>query len=389
MYEEFYQLSGKPFQLNPDPKFFYRSKGHQRAMAYLRYGLAQAQGFIVVTGDVGTGKSMLVSNLFEELPEDGFAASRIVSTNIRDVDLLRMVAAECGLKFEKLSKAALLNQIKAYFAACIDEGRRPLLVVDEAQNLPRSAIEELRMLSNFEHNGQPLVQSFLLGQREFRSTMRSPGLEQLRQRVIAAYHLKPLSDIETGNYIKHRLKRVGWKNDPEITDDVFDAIYRYTKGVPRRINTLMDRILLHGFLEELHRIDLDALAVVLDEMDSESGSEADAVPDAAEALPADSPAANAPAAAPAPGTAEQPAGANVDIGQLQHKLAALEQMMGRISLQLENVQAQAATGAAVPRPTENGKPKKLLIGGIVLGVVSIVVVIALILNGGSVDPALN
>ncbi|MBT8447615.1 MAG: XrtA-associated ATPase [Gammaproteobacteria bacterium] len=381
MYEEFYHLSGKPFQLNPDPKFFYRSKGHQRAMAYLRYGLAQAQGFIVVTGDVGTGKSMLVSNLFEELPEDGFAASRIVSTNIRDVDLLRMVAAECGLKFEKLSKAALLNQIKTYFAACIDEGRRPLLVVDEAQNLPRSAIEELRMLSNFEHNGQPLVQSFLLGQREFRSTMRSPGLEQLRQRVIAAYHLKPLSDIETASYIKHRLKRVGWDKDPEITDDVYDAIYRYTKGVPRRINTLMDRILLHGFLEELHRIDLDALSVVLDEMDSESGAESEAVPDAAEALPAET--------APAPAAVAQPQISNVDISQLQHKLAALEQMMGRISLQLENVQAQAGPGAGVRGAVETGKPKKLLIGGIVLGVVSLVVAIALFLNGGPVDQALN
>lgn len=385
MYEEFYHLSGKPFQLNPDPKFFYRSKGHQRAMAYLRYGLAQAQGFIVVTGDVGTGKSMLVSNLFEELPDDGFAASKIVSTNIRDVDLLRMVAAECGLKFEKLSKAALLNQIKAYFATCIDEGRRPLLVVDEAQNLPRSAIEELRMLSNFEHNGQPLVQSFLLGQREFRSTMRSPGLEQLRQRVIAAYHLKPLSDIETGNYIKHRLKRVGWDNDPEITDDVFDSIYRYTKGVPRRINTLMDRILLHGFLEELHRIDLNALTVVLDEMDSESGSETDGASEPGEAAAADT----AVAQAAAPAAAAPPPVTNVDISQLQHKLAALEQMMGRISLQLENVQAQGRPGASVPGAVDGARPKKLLIGGIVLGVVSLVLAIALFLNAGSVDQALN
>lgn len=271
MYEKFYGLSGKPFQLNPDPKFFYRSTGHKRAMAYMRYGIQQEQGFIVVTGDVGTGKSMLVSNLFKEIEGQNLIAAKIVSTNVKDLDLLRILCAEFDLPHERKSKATLLKGLEEFFRGAVAEGKRVLIVVDEAQNLPRAALEELRMLSNFEHDGKPLAQSFLLGQREFRVVMRAPGLEQLRQRVIAAYHLKPLSLPEVKHYIQHRLTTVGWKNDPSISEEVYEKIYTITSGVPRRINTLCDRLLLNGFLDEVHEIGLEHLDVVREELENEQG----------------------------------------------------------------------------------------------------------------------
>ncbi len=271
MYEKFYGLSGKPFQLNPDPKFFYRSTGHKRAMAYMRYGIQQEQGFIVVTGDVGTGKSMLVSNLFKEIEGQNLIAAKIVSTNVKDLDLLRILCAEFDIPHERKPKAALLKGLEDFFRGAVAEGKRVLIVVDEAQNLPRAALEELRMLSNFEHDGKPLAQSFLLGQREFRVVMRAPGLEQLRQRVIAAYHLKPLSLSEVKHYIQHRLTTVGWKNDPAIAEEVYEKIYTITSGVPRRINTLCDRLLLNGFLDEIHEIGLSHLDVVREELENEQG----------------------------------------------------------------------------------------------------------------------
>lgn len=275
MYEQYYKLSARPFQLIPDPKFFFRSQGHKRAMAYMRYGLQQGQGFIVVTGDVGTGKTMLVNNLFKEIENENIMAAKIVSTNIKDIDLLRLLAAEFDIPYERQSKGALLKQLETYFKSCVAEGKRTLLVIDEAQNLSRSALEELRMLSNYDLNGAPVVQSFLLGQREFRAVMRAPGLEQLRQRVIAAYHLKPLSAPEVKAYIQHRLTTVGWNNDPAIDEDVYHGVFVATGGVPRRINTLLDRLMLNCFLDEKHQITFTMLESVRAEVESEQGDQND------------------------------------------------------------------------------------------------------------------
>lgn len=282
MYEAHFNLTGKPFQLNPDPRFFYRSQGHKRALSYMRYGLQQEQGFIVVTGDVGTGKTMLVNNLFREIEGQGVVAVKIVSSNVKDLDLLRLIAAEFDIPFERASKASLLRELEARFTACREEGKRVLLVVDEAQNLPRSALEELRMLSNFDHHGVPLVQSFLLGQREFRGILRAPGLEQLRQRVIAAYHLKPLSAVEIKAYIEYRMRKVGWTDNPIIEEPVFQRIYEFTGGVPRRINTLFDRTLLNCYLDDSHVIGpamLDAVCLEILAEQGETGDEVDERPE--------------------------------------------------------------------------------------------------------------
>lgn len=271
MYETFYRLRTKPFQLSPDPRFFFNSQVHKRALAYLRYGVKQGEGFIIITGDVGTGKSMLVSTLFKSLETENVVAAQVVSTQLKADDLLRVVASAYGLPYHKVSKAGLLMSLESYFQACVQEGKRVLLVVDEAQGLPRQSIEELRMLSNFQMDGRALLQSFLLGQKEFRATLRSEGFEQLRQRVIAAYHLKPLGPDETRGYIDHRLITAGWQGDPQFTDQAYLDIHDFTNGTPRRINTLCDRLFLYGCLEELHEIDREAVAAVTDDMLEEQG----------------------------------------------------------------------------------------------------------------------
>ncbi|NIR32690.1 MAG: AAA family ATPase [Gammaproteobacteria bacterium] len=271
MYESFYGLRAKPFQLSPDPRFFYASRAHKRAFAYLRYGMRQGEGFIIVTGDVGIGKTTLAEMLFKALERANVVAAKLVSTQLAADDLLRMVAGAYGLPYEGVSKAELLRSLEAYFRARAQEGKRILLVVDEAQNLSAGAVEELRMLSNLHHQGQMLVQTFLLGQKEFRDIMRSEGFEPLRQRVTAAYHLNPLDPDETRAYVKHRLHTAGWQDDPRLAEDIYPEVHRLTGGVPRRINTLCDRLLLYGYLEELHVLERDRLLTVVADMQEERG----------------------------------------------------------------------------------------------------------------------
>ena len=316
MYETFYGFSARPFQLNPDPGFFFGSAGHQRALAYLRYGLQQGQGFVVVTGDIGTGKTTLLSALFRELDPAVVTAVRINSSNLGPEDLLRFLCAQLQLPWEGLGKAALLWQLERCFREAVLAHRRVLLVVDEAQNLPRESLEELRMLSNFEHDGQPAVQGFLLGQREFRDLLQAPGLEQFRQRVLATHHLQPLSLVETETYIRHRLACVGWHGDPALADGVCQRVFGFTNGVPRRINTLMDRLLLNASLAGLHRLDDHTVREVTAEI-------------AAERTPGGSPppTLSAPrplAASPRPAVAPQPSTASPDVERLEARLAALQ-----------------------------------------------------------------
>lgn len=270
MYESFYKLSAKPFQLSPDPKFFFASQGHKRAMSYLRYGLTQGEGFIVITGGVGTGKTTLVRTLFNELSKENIIAAQLVTTHLQADDTLKMVAASFGLAHEGASKAAILKNLEIFLMARAQEGKRVLLVVDEAQNLPVESLEELRMLSNFQAGSRSLLQSFLLGQNEFKETIQSAGLEQLRQRIIAAYHLEPLSAEETRGYIEHRLQLVGWEHSPAISDAAHQAIFVATGGVPRRINTFCDRLLLFGYLEELTALDEGHVNEVTSELKQEA-----------------------------------------------------------------------------------------------------------------------
>lgn len=255
MYESFYGLTGLPFQLGPDARFFFGSRVHQKAMAYLTYGLNQGEGFIIITGDIGAGKSTLVANLIASLDTRKFVVATVVSTQLEADDLLRMVAAEFGIAVEDIDKATLLRRIENFLHSQHSVKRRSVLIIDEAQNLTFGGLEELRMLLNFQTDNRPLLQSFLLGQPQFRAVLARPEVEQLRQRVIASYHLGPLDPDETKGYIEHRLRMVGWAGDPAFTHDAYSIIYRNAGGVPRRINALCSRLLLYGYLEETHTID--------------------------------------------------------------------------------------------------------------------------------------
>ena len=269
MYEAYYQLQAKPFQLSPDPRFFFSSRGHRRAMSYLVYGVHQGEGFIVITGEIGAGKTMLANTLANKLATGNLVLAQIVSTQLKADDMVRMVAAAFGVHQDS-SKAVLLSRVEQFLLVCHKHGKRALLIVDEAQNLPASSVEELRMLSNYVSAAKPLLQTFLLGQPEFRRTLQSPEMEQLRQRIIASCHLGPLDRTETEAYIVHRLQTVGWRGDPSFSEDAFDAIYQYTGGIPRKINILCDRLLLLGRLDELHAFSGSEVATVIEELPQES-----------------------------------------------------------------------------------------------------------------------
>lgn len=268
MYEAYYHLQAKPFQLTSDPRFFYASKGHRRAMAYLVYGAHQGEGFIVITGEIGAGKTMLASALARKMASRNLVLAQVVSTNLEADDLVRMVAAAFGLTQDN-SKAVLLNRVEQFLIACQKQGKKVLLVVDEAQNLPSRSVEELRMLSNFVCADKPLLQTFLLGQPEFRKTLQSPEMEQLRQRVIASCHLGPLDGAETAAYIVHRLQAVGWQGDPSFSSDAMVAIRHHTGGIPRKINILCDRLLLMGCLDEKHSFTDKEVVEVIGELQQE------------------------------------------------------------------------------------------------------------------------
>ena len=270
MYETFYAFTGKPFQLNPDPAFFFGSRQHRRAMAYLEYGVHQNEGFIVVTGDVGAGKTTIVRSLLAKLDSQQVIAGNLVSTQLDADDTLRLVASSFGLRTKDIQKSDLLLSLEAFLTSVCQQGKRALLIVDKAQNLTPRAVEELRMLSNFQLETHALLQSFLVGQPEFRQTMQSPHMLQLRQRVIAACHIGPMDADETRGYIEHRLKCVGWTGDPSFEPAAYEAVYSATGGVPRRINAVCDRILLSGYLAGKRDFTRDDVEMVSREMHDET-----------------------------------------------------------------------------------------------------------------------
>lgn len=295
MYDEHYGLSGRSFQLTPDPRFWFDTATHSKAMAYLGYGLSQGEGFVVITGDPGAGKTTLMGHLLDGIDHERLNVIKIVSTQVRPEDLLRLVGQGLGVDHHGLSKAALLSAIERGLHNVARDGRRTLLVIDEAQALPAESLEELRMLSNFQAGGYALLQIFLLGQPEFRLMLHEPRLEQLRQRVIAMHHLAPMEADEVEPYLIHRLRCVGWRGRPRFTAEALAAMHRWSGGLPRRLNQLASRVMLYGAVEQIDTFGGPDVAAVIADLHTDSmGREPEetvggAVPEAVATEPATAP----------------------------------------------------------------------------------------------------
>ncbi|MBV1927944.1 MAG: AAA family ATPase [Gammaproteobacteria bacterium] len=277
MYENFYHLKAEPFRLSPDHHFCFNHQSYAKAKAYMQYAFERAEGFVMVTGRPGTGKSTLVNDLVDSLSSSGAKVAKLVSTQLEASDLLRMVAHSFGLQTEALDKATILQRLDKLLMSNHSAGRRALLIIDEAQDLSVSALEELRLLTNLQLNSQPLLQIFLLGQQELRALVQGPGMEQVQQRLVAACHLEQLKEDETKAYIIHRLEQVGWRGDPAISNAIYPAIFRFTAGVPRRINQICSRLFLHGSVEGSHKLGIDDARAVIAELQQEQLTFSDTV----------------------------------------------------------------------------------------------------------------
>jgi len=248
MYLESFGLKEHPFRLSPDPRFLFLSKQHARARAYMESTVWFSDGFVVVTGEIGAGKTTLLEQFLGELDEN-VAVVRIHQTQLTAVQFLQSLLVQLGVRPFNMRKAELLDTLSSHLRELLAEGRRVVIVIDEAQNLDTTVLEEIRMLSDVGPGAGRVVSIILTGQPELNATLDSPALEQLAQRTRLRFHLKALSEPETGAYILHRLKIAGAER--EIFDpEVFPLVFRYTGGVPRLINTLCDTAMLVAFGEE-------------------------------------------------------------------------------------------------------------------------------------------
>jgi general secretion pathway protein A len=313
MYESHFGLSAPPFQLSPDHAFYFDSRGHHTALAYMRYGLHGGEGFIVVTGEVGAGKTTLVRTLLNEIDPAKVVSAHIVSTQLDTDNLLMAILVAFGVRRTGAGKAQMMATLEAFLVQLAAQGRRALLIVDEAQNLSAQAVEELRMLSNFQIETQTLLQSFLIGQPELQRVLRSAAMEQFRQRITASCHLGPLDPAETRPYVEHRLRTVGWKQRPAFAAPCFERIHERTGGIPRAINRLCHRLMLAAYLGNRDTIEPVLVDEAGDELQKELGLTprplGTAAGDAAAAHPAASMSASKAPTAVGPGAQGDAAGA--------------------------------------------------------------------------------
>ena len=254
MYEEFYGFSEKPFNIVPDPGFLYLSDKHRTALTYLEYGLMDRIGFVVVTGEIGTGKTTLINRLLKQIGEDVEVAV-VFNTNVSSEELLGLILDEFELELPPRGKPGYLDTLNQFLIKQYAQGKTALLIVDEAQNLSQEALEEIRMLLNLQTDKEPLLQILLVGQPGLRSKLHHPALAQLNQRIAVSYHLAPLSPEETKGYIPHRLKVAGATNEQLFTPKALERIFHYSGGIPRTINLLCDAALVYGYADQLTTID--------------------------------------------------------------------------------------------------------------------------------------
>jgi general secretion pathway protein A len=271
MYETHFGISGPPFQLSPDPSFYFDSQGHHDALAALRRGLNEPTGFVVVSGEIGAGKTTLVRTLLAEIDPTRLVVGQVLTTQLDDTELLRSMLLSFGAPAEARSSEDLNDSLQAYLLAQAREGRRVVMIVDEAQNLDRSAFERLVQLEKGHSPTRVPLKICLVGQPELRDLVASGDLIALRQRIGVQCHLGPLALNEIGAYIRHRLSKVGWNGTPSFEAGAFEEIYRWTGGIPRRINLLCNRLMLSRFLSATTSIDAQAVAETARDLRAEIG----------------------------------------------------------------------------------------------------------------------
>ena len=266
MYERFYNLRERPFALSPDPAYLYLSRVHTEALDSIRYGIESGAGFVVVTGEIGAGKTTLLQTVLQRLDERAVIA-RVVNTMLDPRELLEAIALDFGLNDISKSKPVLVRDLGLFLVEQRRQGRRPLVVIDEAQNLSPHALEEVRLLSNLETEKSRLLQIVLAGQPNLRDTIAAPELEQFRQRIAVSYHLMPLEPADTAAYINFRLEHAALGEPLRFPRDACSLIHEISGGVPRIINVVCDAALVFGYAEERHSIDRAMIDDVISELE--------------------------------------------------------------------------------------------------------------------------
>ena len=269
MYEEYFNFKIKPFELVPNPDFLYLSRAHKKALTYLDYGIQEGIGFILLTGEVGSGKTTIIRNLLKKL-KGNYTVAKVFNTKVSSEQLFAMINDDFGLETQGKDKITLIRELNDFLIDRYANNHQPILIIDEAQNLSEELLEEIRMLSNLETDTQKLLQIILVGQPELRSILAKPELRQLRQRISISCHIQPLTKDETEEYILHRLDVAGNRNAVEFEDGVFEYIFSYSRGIPRLINIICDFLLLSAFVEETRTITQNMAGEVIGELDMEN-----------------------------------------------------------------------------------------------------------------------
>ena len=265
MYLELFKLHELPFRLTPDPAFLYLSKHHARAKAYMESTIWFTDGFVVITGEIGAGKTTLIETFLKELEKDVVVA-QINQTQVTAIEFLQSVLVQFGFQPFKMKKAELLSTLNEFLVEQYANGRRVLLIVDEAQNLSNKVLEEVRLLSGIETTKEKVLRIILAGQPELNDKLNSPGLVQLAQRIRLRFHLTPLSKNDTSAYIQHRLEVAGSQGREIFEPDTYPMVYRYTGGIPRLINTLCDTSMMAAFAQDRDVVKVDDVKAAVDEM---------------------------------------------------------------------------------------------------------------------------